>query len=88
MVGILTLSASDNCGSLLQAYALQQCLKRRFQVQSEVIDFRPKASEKLYSIFPENPLQEKRKTLNAICHYGLIRNQKEDYETFRKKWLK
>ena len=28
MVGILTLSASDNCGSLLQAYALQQCLKR------------------------------------------------------------
>lgn len=88
MVGILTLSASDNCGSLLQAYALQQCLKRRFQVQSEVIDFRPKASESLYSIFPENLFQEKRKTLNAICHYSLIRNQKEDYETFRKKWLK
>lgn len=88
MVGILTLSASDNCGSLLQAYALQQYLKRRFQVESEIIDFRPRASEKLYSLFPENPFQEKRKTLNAICHYSLIRNQKEDYETFRKKWLK
>lgn len=57
-------------------------------MQSEVIDFRPKASKKLYSIFPENPFQEKRKTLNAICNYGLLRNQKEDYETFRKKWLK
>lgn len=88
MVGILTLSASDNCGSLLQAYALQQCLKRRFQLESEVIDFRPKASEKLYSIFPDNPFQEKRKTLNAVYHYKMIRAQKEDYESFRKNWLR
>lgn len=88
MVGILTLSASDNCGSLLQAYALQQCLKRQFQMESEVIDFRPKVSEKLYSIFPDNPFQEKRKTLNAVCHYKMIRIQKEDYELFRKNWLR
>lgn len=88
MVGILTLSASDNCGSLLQAYALQQCLKRKYQVESEIIDFRPKASDTLYSIFPKNPLREKRKTLNAICNYRLIRSQKKDYEDFRHNWLK
>lgn len=88
MVGILTLSASDNCGSLLQAYALQQCLKRRFQLETDVIDFRPEASEKMYSIFPVNPFNEKRKMLNAICHYKLIREQKKDYELFRKNWLK
>ena len=27
-IGILTLSASDNCGSLLQAYALQEVIKK------------------------------------------------------------
>lgn len=87
MVGILTLSASDNCGSLLQAYALQQCLKRKYQIESEIIDFRPKVSDMLYSIFPKNPLREKRKTLNAICNYRLIRSQKKDYEFFRHNWL-
>jgi hypothetical protein len=87
MVGILTLSASDNCGSLLQAYALQQCLKRKYRVESEIIDFRPERSSVLYSIFPKKPLQEKRKMMNAICNYKLIRSQKEDYESFRKNWL-
>lgn len=87
MVGILTLSASDNCGSLLQAYALQQCLKRKYGTESEVIDFRPKVSENLYSIFPKNPFHEKRKMLNAVCNYKLIRSQKEDYEAFRKNWI-
>ena len=87
MVGILTLSASDNCGSLLQAYALQQCLKMKFGMESEVIDFRPEVSERLYSIFPHYPLKEKRKTLNALSHYKLIHSQKKDYELFRREWL-
>lgn len=87
MIGILTLSASDNCGSLLQAYALQQYLKRRLHMKSEIIDFRPKASERLYSIFPDDVIREKRRMLNALSHYRLIKAQKEDYESFRKNWL-
>lgn len=88
MIGILTLSASDNCGSLLQAYALQQYLLRRFNMDSEIIDFRPQVSEKLYAIFPSNPLKEKRRTLNALCNYKLIKSQKEDYEEFRQNWIR
>lgn len=87
MVGILTLSASDNCGSLLQAYALQQYFARRLGVRSEIIDFRPGTSEALYSIFPGNPLAEKRRALNAICNYPLLKLQKADYEEFRREWL-
>ena len=87
MIGILTLSASDNCGSLLQAYALQQYFARYLDVRSEIIDFRPRASETLYSIFPANPLAEKRRALNAVCHYRLLKLQKADYEEFRHEWL-
>ncbi len=88
MIGILTLSASDNCGSLLQAYSLQQYLLRRFYADSEIIDFRPEVSEKIYAVFPGNPLRAKRKTINALCNYKLIKSQKEDYEKFRHNWIK
>ena len=49
-IGILTLSASDNCGSLLQAYALQTVLQDR-GYDVEIIDFTTPISEKMYRIF-------------------------------------
>ena len=49
-VGILTLSASDNCGSLLQAYALQKVIAKMGH-DVEIIDFTTDVSEKMYRIF-------------------------------------
>ena len=37
-IGILTLSASDNCGSLLQAYALQEVIKNRYDCKVEILN--------------------------------------------------
>lgn len=47
-IGILTLSASDNCGSLLQTYALQLLLKPYGEVK--VINFSTESSHKVYDI--------------------------------------
>lgn len=47
-IGILTLSASDNCGSLLQAYALKKALEKYGHV--EIINFSSKESHAVYDV--------------------------------------
>lgn len=56
-IGIITLSASDNCGSLLQAFALQNVLTHRFSYDVEIIDYRSRQAEELYSVIPANPFK-------------------------------
>lgn len=85
--GILTLSASDNCGSLLQAYALQQILSKKYACSVEIIDFRCKGSDKIYSIIPPNPLAEKYRFINAMANYKTLKRQKDSYECFRRTYL-
>lgn len=82
-IGIITLSASDNCGSLLQTYALQRVLKDKYKHEVEIIDFRSQKSEELYSIFPKRPWVDKRVFLNALLNYSKIAKQKREYEKFR-----
>ena len=50
-IGIITLSASDNCGSLLQSYALKKLLSLYGKV--EIINFSSLKSHSLYDIFPK-----------------------------------
>ena len=49
-IGIITLSASDNCGSLLQAYALMNILKEKGHTV-EIIDFSTRISKKCIAFF-------------------------------------
>ena len=49
-IGIITLSASYNCGSLLQSFALKRILERFGEV--EIINFTSLASQKMYNIVP------------------------------------
>ena len=85
-IGILTLAASDNCGSLLQAYATQTTLKTRYGLSSEVLDFRCAASRDMYDILPR-PWAYPRKFLNSLLHYPTVSRQKKDYETFRREYM-
>lgn len=85
-IGILTLAASDNCGSLLQAYATQTTLKTRYGASSEVLDFRCAASRDMYDILPR-PWAYPRKFLNSLLHYPSVSRQKKDYETFRHEYM-
>ena len=51
MIGIITFHASHNCGSMLQAYALQYVLKNRFGQDSEIINFSNKGQQQMYQAF-------------------------------------
>lgn len=50
-IGTITFQASHNCGSLLQAYALQQTLKA-MGYDNEIINFSNEGSRDMYSILP------------------------------------
>lgn len=87
-VGILTLSASDNCGSLLQAYALQKVIAKMGH-DVEIIDFTTDVSEKMYRIFhPSYLLNAPKKFFGTFFRYGKVVKQKKDYQLFREKFLK
>lgn len=49
-IGIITFHNSYNCGSMLQAYALQQMVDRLTGRKSEIIDFSNEGQQKLYSV--------------------------------------
>ena len=51
-IGILTLSASDNCGSLLQTYALKTLIESIYTGTVEIVPFASPKSHLLYDIFP------------------------------------
>ncbi len=66
-IGITTFHFAENCGAVLQCYALQEKL-RSMGGDAVVIDYRPRYHEKRYSVFG-NPLE------NARTAYGKYRQQ-------------
>ena len=85
--GIITLSASDNCGSLLQAYALKRIIQERYNLQTEIINFESEKSKQVYEMFPRGFWKRPKRTIFMIRNYYKIKNQKIDYELFRKDYL-
>lgn len=84
-IGIITLSASDNCGSLLQTYALKRVILQLGFSYVDVINFSSESSHVIYDILP----REKYGLLWLIkpsskTKLQKIRSQKTDYEEFRK----
>ena len=48
-IGILTFQASHNCGSMLQAFALQYVISHKFHHECELINYANSASCMVYS---------------------------------------
>lgn len=86
-VGIVTLSASDNCGSLLQTFALQEILEKKCKCDVSVIDLKTEQSDYIYKLFPKGFYKHPKKTLFTIFHIWSITKQKRGYERFRKIYL-
>ena len=63
-IGIITFHSSHNCGSMLQAYALQTVLEKRYGAEVEIIDFSNKGSRNLYGLFD---FRLKKVHLGIIC---------------------
>ena len=86
-VGIITLSGSDNCGSLLQTYALQTYLEKNYNCEVEIIDYVDKFTEKTYGIFAPAIIMRPRQLFRTIQHYKRLKRQKDDYKKFRDDYL-
>ena len=86
-IGIITLSASDNCGSCLQAYALKKILESYGEV--DVINFSSSSSHMMYDL-PQLNLM-KRLTLHfskdALNKRKRLTRCKKSYESFRINYL-
>ena len=80
-IGIITLSASDNCGSLLQTYALMNILKEKGHTV-EIIDFSTKISKKMYRIFHPGYLSEPKKFWGQFFLMRKLINQKKHIKIF------
>lgn len=84
-IGIITLSASYNCGSMLQSYALKKILERYGDV--EIINFSSQASHQIYDIVPKTL---KGKIYTAVSRSGLLSELKKEaraYQNFQRKNL-
>ncbi|BCJ96733.1 hypothetical protein acsn021_43020 [Anaerocolumna cellulosilytica] len=86
-IGIITFHESNNCGSMLQSYALQKTLER-MGYKNEIINFSNNEQQHMYALF-RKPRSLKDIALNMVtllfyprfkCHY-------EDYKSFLRKWL-
>jgi hypothetical protein len=91
-VGIITLSASDNCGSILQAYALQKIIGDKYRHTVEIINFSSKKSRKMYRFQLKSLVKMfLRGYRNIFQIYQIIKRQslhRKCYESFRNKNLK
>lgn len=86
-IGIMTLVGSDNCGSLLQTYALQKYLEKNYDCDVEVINYCDSVTSKTYGIFAPSILMRPIQLLRTIQYYRRLRRQKDDYEKFRKNYI-
>ena len=80
-IGIITLSASDNCGSLLQTYALKSALKRYGEV--DVINFSSKESHAMYDV----PHYRGLKRIRYRQKIRTLTKASQDYSLFRQNYI-
>lgn len=87
-VATITYHRSDNFGSVLQAYALGEAL-RKLGYDQYIIDYRKPEVAKLYRIM--KPLDSPYNVATDcyhLLHYGALKRRKKRYEQFRQKWLR
>lgn len=83
MVGIATFHKSINNGSVLQAWALQQFLMS-YGYQNEVINYKPKYYDDLYSYFNSwTSIRNIIKNIPKLLYYPMVKMQRESYYSFR-----
>lgn len=87
-IGIMTFQASHNCGSMLQAYALQHTLSDKYGADVEIIDFANAGSRNMYSMIDLGLSKGAIiNNINNIRYYKLFKKYHAEYEEFKKNHL-
>lgn len=80
---VITFHNSHNCGSMLQALALQIKLEEFTGTKVTIIDFSSEGQKDLYSIFPKvHNLKGLVKNILFIPYYRVLKKQQNDYNSF------
>lgn len=83
-VGIISIHSAHNYGSVLQAYALQEELKK-FSNSVKIINYRPYYLEKRYKLFSIGIYKEYKGFFNKIIHLGWrVLKFKDRYQKYTK----
>lgn len=87
-IGILTFHAALNCGSMLQAFALQEVLKQKYNAEVEIINYSNKGQRQFYSLW-DMKLRPNivKANFKALPHWKEIRKNNAGFENFSKKYL-
>lgn len=86
--GTITFHAPNNNGSFLQAYALQNVLKNRLNVENEIIDFYSDRQMRQYSIFRKpKSVGDIGRNLISLAHYKRLKSRYERFDLMRKEHL-
>lgn len=87
-IGILTFQASLNCGSMLQAFALQYVMQRELKAEVEIIDYANEMSRSMYGLFDMRPTRSALRTnLSRIKHLLPYVKYRNEFLNFSKKYL-
>lgn len=90
-IGILTFHTAENYGAVLQAYALQETLKREFdKAEVEIINYAPlstKRSYRIYSSKSKNVIKQFLLHCLTSYHYLSLKRKKNKFYFFVNKFL-
>lgn len=86
--GTITFHAANNCGSMLQSYALQQSLFK-LGYENEIIDFSNKEQHHMYALLrkPTN-MHDLIYDIATLAYYKKFKCHYDDYKYFLKTYLK
>lgn len=84
-IGIITFHNSYNCGSMLESYAMQTVIKKKFG-SVEIINFSSSGQKELYDIFTKNnSIKKIIKNILVLPHYQKVKKNNRKYEEFKNK---
>lgn len=87
-IGIMTFHASLNCGSMLQAYALQHILETEYNADVEIINYSNAGQRNYYSLWDWYPRPKVIKAnFKVFPYHNVMKRVRADYEHFSKKYL-
>jgi len=82
-IGIITFHRSYNCGSIMQAYAMQKVLKEKYDLTPEFINFSNKGQQELYAIFDKKlSIKNLAKNIIKAPFYVLLKDNNKSYEEY------
>lgn len=82
-IGLITFHKSYNCGSVMQAYAMQKALKDNYSLMPEFINFSNKDQQELYAVFDKKiSLKNLVKNIIKAPFYFALNDNNKSYEKY------